>query len=92
MYYAGIVRGSAAQAKPVIINVDTVYVHCNIKRVEIEDERIKNEDTHEEYEYEEIQFTLKEYLSIQQENIKNNEKDITDLQLALAELVEGGSL
>ena len=51
----GIVQGSLAQAKPLIIGKNTVYVHNNI--VEKTDDKGKIY-----YEYEEIQYDKDEYL------------------------------
>lgn len=48
----GIVQGSAAQAKPLVINVDTVYVHTDIKDL-----------GNGLFEYHEIQYTKDEYIN-----------------------------
>ena len=53
MFYAGIVRGSKEASAPLIVNVDTVYVHKNIKEVEVVDETRPEEEPRIEYEYEE---------------------------------------
>lgn len=57
----GIVKGSEAQAKPLIIGKDTVYVHTDIHTVEETDERGEKFVT---YEYHEVQYTLEEWNSL----------------------------
>lgn len=62
MKVIGKVQGSLEQAQPLIVNIDTVYVHTNIKKVEREDQfgnPIENL-----YEYDEIQYTLSEYIQM----------------------------
>lgn len=60
----GIVQGSEAQAKPVIIGKDTVYVHTDIKKVEDIDE-MTGKPVEGLYSYHEIQYTLEEYAELQ---------------------------
>lgn len=79
----GIVKGSEAQAKDIIISVDTVYVHSDIKKVQKKDE--KDPDV---WEYHEIQYDKDEYIKIMAEKNKALEKQVTDTQLALTELYE----
>lgn len=79
----GIVQGSEAQAKDIIISVDTVYVHSDIKKVQKKDE--KDPDV---WEYHEIQYDKDEYIKIMAEKNKALEKQVTDTQLALTELYE----
>ena len=54
----GIVQGSAEQAKPLIINKDTVYVHTDITLLP-DTEEVKGM-----YEYHEVQYDLHEYLNL----------------------------
>lgn len=54
----GIVQGSAEQAKPLIINKDTVYVHTDITLLP-DTEEVKGM-----YEYHEVQYELYEYLNL----------------------------
>ena len=68
----GIVRGSAAQAVPLIIGKDTVYVHTDITPVEGEEGL---------FEYHEIQYEKDEY-------IRMLDTQLTDTQLALVEVYE----
>ena len=48
------VRGSVAQAKPLVVGKDTVYVHTNIERI-VDSEM-------DEYQYDEIQYEKDEYI------------------------------
>lgn len=79
----GIVQGSEAQAKDIIISVDIVYVHSDIKKVQKKDE--KDPDV---WEYHEIQYDKDEYIELIAEKNKALEKQVTDTQLALTELYE----
>lgn len=49
------VYGSIEQTKSIIVNVDTVYIHSNIQKVE----EIENL-----YQYDEIQYTKDEYIQL----------------------------
>ena len=51
----GIVKGSAEQAKPVVISKNTVYEHTDIQQIE-------NEFGNTLYQYREKQFTKEEWL------------------------------
>ena len=75
----GIVRGSAAQAEPLIIGKDTVYVHSNIKPVE---------DEEGVFEYYEIQYEKDEYIKMlaEQSILHDNYLLDLDFRLSLAEL------
>lgn len=75
----GIVRGSAAQAEPLIIGKDTVYVHSNIKPVEDEEGL---------FEYHEIQYEKDEYIKLMAEQSILHDNYLLDLdfRLSLAEL------
>lgn len=79
----GIVQGSEAQAKDIIISADTVYVHSDIKKVQKKDE--KDPDV---WEYHEVQYGKDEYIELIAEKNKALEKQVTDTQLALTELYE----
>lgn len=79
----GIIQGSEAQAKDIIISADTVYVHSDIKKVEKKDE--KDPDV---WEYHEIQYGKDEYIKLMAEKNKSLEKQVTDTQIALTELYE----
>lgn len=62
----GVVCGSEAQAKPVVIGKDTVYVHTNIKEIDEIDE-VTGERITGVYTYNEVQYTLEEYEQLQRE-------------------------
>lgn len=86
----GNVRGSAAQAKPLIISRDTVYVHTNIEQVTDTDGNVIDNL----FSYDEIQYDKDEYLKMVIDDNQKATSDITDLQLALTEmyeLTEGGT-
>lgn len=83
MKNVGIVQGSEAQAKDIIISTDTVYVHSDIKKVQKKDE--KDPDV---WEYHEVQYGKDEYIELIAEKNKELEKQVTDTQLALTELYE----
>lgn len=77
MQNMGIVIGDEEQAKELIVGVDTVYVHKNIKKIE---EGV--------YEYEEIQYNKNEYIEVIANSNKAIGKQLTETQLALTELYE----
>lgn len=79
----GIVQGSEAQSKEVIIGVDTVYVHSDIKKIQKKDN--KDPDV---WEYHEVQYSKDEYIELIAEKNKTLEKQITDTELALTEVYE----
>ena len=53
------VQGSKKSAKELIIGMDTVYIHSNIRKAEKKNDFTKNEDL---YVYDEIQMSKDEYL------------------------------
>lgn len=76
----GIVQGSAEQALPLVINKDVVYVHTDIKQLEITDEEMKNAVV---YEYHEFQYSIDEYLQMAKEQ---SDSQNAEIMLAIAEL------
>lgn len=64
----GIVHGSAAQAVPIVIGVDTVYVHTDIQPVEHPDEP----EREPEFQYHEVQYEKDEYIQIMADQNANN--------------------
>ncbi len=60
----GIVQGSLTQAQPLIVGVDTVYIHTNI--VKIETDSMGNV-TDNLYQYNEIQYSKDEWNALQAE-------------------------
>ena len=78
------VQGSSQQAQPLIVNKDTVYVHTNIVQATDEDGNIVDGL----YVYDEVQYTKDEYIKIMAEKNETLERDLTDTQLAIAEIYE----
>ena len=78
------VQGSTKQAQPLIVNKDTVYVHTNIVQATDEDGNIVDGL----YVYDEVQYTKDEYIQIIAEKNETLERDLTDTQLAIAEIYE----
>ena len=78
------VQGSSQQAQPLIVNIDTVYVHTNIVQATDEDGNVVDGL----YVYDEVQYAKDEYIQIMAEKNETLEKDLTDTQLAIAELYE----
>lgn len=70
MINTGKIQGSKQQAQPLIIGKDTVYVHTNIKKIEILQDDTKVDNL---YEYDEVQYDKDEY--IQLKAIKDKEND-----------------
>ena len=78
------VQGSLQQAQPLIVNKDTVYVHTNIVQATDEDGNVVDGL----YIYDEVQYTKDEYIQIMAEKNETLERDLTDTQLAIAEIYE----
>ena len=78
------VQGSSQQAQPLIVNKDTVYVHTNIVQATDEDGNVVDGL----YVYDEVQYTKDEYIQMIAEKNETLERDLTDTQLAIAELYE----
>lgn len=79
----GIVQGSAAQAIPLVVGVDTVYVHTNIEPLP------PDEDGNDRgFQYHEIQYDKDEYIRLMDEKTALVEQQLTDTQLALVNVYE----
>ena len=78
------VQGSSQQAQPLIVNKDTVYIHTNIVQATDEDGNVVDGL----YVYDEVQYTKDEYIQIIAEKNETLERDLTDTQLAIAEIYE----
>lgn len=78
------VQGSSEQAQPLIVNKDTVYVHTNIVQATDEDGNVVDGL----YVYDEVQYTKDEYIKLMAEKNETLERDLTDTQLAIAEIYE----
>lgn len=57
----GIIQGSKAQAVELIVNVDTVYVHTDIVKIDTDS---FGEPTDNLYQYHEIQYGKDEYIEL----------------------------
>lgn len=81
----GIITGSENQAQPLIVGVDTVYVHTDIKPVTKDAE---GKDVEGLFQYHEVQYDKDEYIHLMSEKNASLEKQVTDTQLALCEVYE----
>lgn len=69
----GVVQGHKSQAVPLIVSVDTVYVHTDIKLIDEE---------YEIYEYKEVQYTLQEYTELMAKTIQVEGMTMANLKLS----------
>lgn len=81
----GLVTGSSAQAIPLVVGTDTVYVHSNIVKLEKDSQGNPVDDL---YQYEEIQYDKDEYIHKMSEKSDAQEKNITNTMLALCDVYE----
>ena len=72
-------QGSEYWAQPVLLGKDTVYEHTNIELIN-EEEGL--------YAYDEVQYNKDEYIEELGRRNSQKDKEITDLELAIAELYE----
>ncbi len=79
------VHGHAEQARPVIVNVDTVYVHTNIQPAPPDEDGNVNPES---FIYDEVQYTKDEYIQVLADQNVALERQLTDTQLALVEVYE----
>nr|DAU29420.1 MAG TPA: hypothetical protein [Caudoviricetes sp.] len=61
MIYIDKVTGSKEASAPLIMNVDTIYVHTNVQKAEVKNEQNEPLEQSEMYEYTERQYTYEEY-------------------------------
>ena len=80
----GIIQCSEAQAKELIINKDTAYVHSNIEKIEKTDEMGNAVDNL--YSCNEIQYTKDEYIELLANQNNELENENLNIQLALVAL------
>lgn len=85
MIEIGTVYGSKEQAVPLVIGYDTVYVHTNIEPV-TEDKG--GNPIEGWFKYQEVQYNKNEYILMMAETNAALSQQVTDAQLALAELYE----
>ena len=82
----GIVHGGAEQAIPLVVGKDTVYVHTNITKLEPDpNDEFAPADL---YSYEEIQYDKDEYIGLISNKNDSLELQLTDTQIALADVFE----
>lgn len=55
------VTGSKEASAPLIMNVDTIYVHTNVQKAEVKNELNELLEQADMYEYTERQYTYEEY-------------------------------
>lgn len=61
MIYIDKVTGSKEASAPLIMNVDTIYVHTNVQKAEVKNELNELLEQADIYEYTEHQYTYEEY-------------------------------
>lgn len=73
--------------KPDTIEIDeySVWVNSNIKEIEVQSE----DESHTEYEFNQVRYTKDEYIKLIDERNTTLESQLTDTQLALCEIYEG---
>lgn len=81
----GIITGSENQAQPLIVGVDTVYVHTDIKPVTKDAE---GKDVEGLFQYHEVQYDKDEYIHLMSDKNAELEAQLTDTQLALCDVYE----
>lgn len=82
----GIISCSKAQAIPLIIGKDTVYVHTDIVQVKTDQE---GNPTDNIWNCHEVQYEKDEYIKIMAEQNAKLDGQLADTQLALVEIYEG---
>lgn len=73
--------------KPDELEIDeySVWVNSNIKEIEVQSE----DESHTEYEFNQVRYTKDEYIKLIDERNTTLESQLTDTQLALCEIYEG---
>lgn len=73
--------------KPNKIEIDeySVWVNSDIKEIEVQSE----DESHTEYEFNQVRYTKDEYIKLIDERNTTLESQLTDTQLALCEIYEG---
>lgn len=74
------VQGSKESAKELIIEKDTVYIHSNIRKLEINEDDGFNKDS-DLYVYDEIQMSKDEYLEKLQKELEVSNNAMADLMM-----------
>lgn len=73
--------------KPDKIEIDeySVWVNSDTKEIEVQSE----DESHTEYEFNQVRYTKDEYIKLIDERNTTLESQLTDTQLALCEIYEG---
>ena len=84
MIVYGAVRSTV---KPEKVEIDeySVWVNNNITEIEVQSE----DESHTEYEFNQVRYTKDEYIKLIDERNTTLESQLTDTQLALCEIYEG---
>lgn len=82
----GIVQGSGAQAIPLIVDVDTVYVHTNINKIEGTD--MDGNPIENSYTYHEKQYSHREYIELLGNENSGLKEQSLNTQMALVDMYE----
>lgn len=90
MIYIDKVTGSKEASAPLIMNVDTIYVHTNVQKVEVKNEPSEPLEQSDMYEYTERQYTYPEYKENHAEIAKILADDANDAYTLT--LIESGVL
>lgn len=81
----GIIYMSAAQAKPLIINYDTVYVHTDIEKIETD---IDGQPTDNLYKAHEFQYNKDEYLELMAEQGEMNQSLLSNINTNVEQILK----
>lgn len=73
--------------KPDTVEIDeySVWVNSDITEIEVQSE----DESHTEYEFNQVRYTKDEYIKLIDERNTTLESQLTDTQLALCEIYEG---
>lgn len=77
----GVVTGSEAQAQELIIGVDTVYVHTDIKKLDQKDEQGNDMNL---YQFHEVQYSKDEYIKLLNSQVTETQEAIADIYETIA--------
>ena len=81
----GIINCSTAQAIPLIVGKDTVYVHTDIEQVKTDSQGKPTENL---WKCHEVQYDKDEYIELMSKKNALLETQLTDTQIALTEIYE----
>lgn len=81
----GIINCSTAQAIPLIVGKDTVYVHTDIEQVKTDSQGKPTENL---WKCHEVQYDKDEYIELMAKKNTLLETQLTDTQIALTEIYE----